>query len=847
MLASTLKQLAFQTASELGSIFEGNRKWPSSPLSFLELANKLSLSADVAALAYALRRIYIDDEALLRSKLETLARMSEQFERFFGDGPVEIMRAPARVNILGEHIDYVSYLPTVSLTFGSLEHDMIMLFRPNETGEIRGRSINESYPSFKFLLSEGPTIEKQAAENSDSWLDYLLKESPAVPHWRNYAMGSVFFARQKYGAKIRTGYDFIIDSSLPPSGGASSSSALTVLTGAAIRRVNNITSHLEELARDSAKAEWFIGTRGGAMDHLAICLARKDHALRTPHNDHEVSHVPLRDQSLRWVTFFTHPAEKGSRVMLEYNERAFVSRLLIPALIDAWKTTEPERAKSWGQALSLYRSEPVTAIPLLQDLLNNLPEAVTLSEIKDLFPDVFASGARLFPGLFAQAESRSLKVRSRALHHLGEIERVNRALQILNQANDENEQPEAMTADTLGLVLSESHRSLRDLYEVSTSEIEELRRIILQDKKVHGARMMGGGFGGTILTLTSAENVPALIELGQTKFYGSRSRHALQEKSIMVSTPGAGLVLLEQTVLWREAIAELAGHNKAALINERTRFNSLLDAADTDQLSPEIIQPIIVAAGGGTRAAASGLLEPKPLALVNGQPSIKHVLENLRAAAHYTRPPIVIVAPENESQIRLALADEEVIFVVQPLARGTGDAVWWTKEILSDFNGLGLVVWSTQPVITPLTIKRTLKLATLCRDEYAMIFPTALKEHPYAPLYRDDAGQVTSSRESHLESARRPDFGETNLGLFVLQSKVMLAALEALHTRFWNSAAGRYERPRGELGFPNELIDYFVGHGASLLACPLADPREEQGIKTSADITLCEQYISELK
>jgi CTP:molybdopterin cytidylyltransferase MocA len=531
--------------------------------------------------------------------------------------------------------------------------------------------------------------------------------------------------------------------------------------------------------------------------------------------------------------------------MLEYNERAFVSRLLIPALIAAWKTTDPERAEGWAQALSLYQSQPVTAIPLLQDLLSCLPEVVTLSEIRDLFPDVFATGARLFPGLFAQAESLSLKVRSRALHHLGEIERVNCALQTLNHANDENEQPVAATASTLGRLLTESHRSLSDLYEVSTSEIEELRRVILQDKKVHGARMMGGGFGGTILTLTTAENVPALIELVQTKFYGSRSRHALQEKAIMVSTPGEGLTLLDLASLWREAIADFAGLGKAALV-ERARFNSLLDAVNVAAVSTEVIQPIIVAAGGGTRAAASGLLEPKPLALVNGQPAIRHVLENLRAAAHFTRPPIVIVAPENESQMRLALADEEVMFVVQPSARGTGDAVWWTKENLSDFNGLALVVWSTQPVITPLTIKRTLKLATLCQDEYAMIFPTAMKEQPYAPLYRDHDGQVTSSRESHLESARRPDFGETNLGLFVLQSEVMLAALDALHMRFWNSAEGRYERPRGELGFPNELIDYFVGNGASLLACPLADPREEQGIKTSADVPLCERLILEL-
>lgn len=128
-----------------------------------------------------------------------------------------------------------------------------------------------------------------------------------------------------------------------------------------------------------------------------------------------------------------------------------------------------------------------------------------------------------------------------------------------------------------------------------------------------------------------------------------------------------------------------------------------------------------------------------------------------------------------------------------------------------------------------------------------MILPTALKERPYAPVERDESGHVLASRETHLEGAPRPEFGETNIGLFILKSAAMFDALTELRRRHWREQEGRYDRKGGELGFPNEMINYFAGREAGVLACPFADAREEQGIKTLEDVTLCEQFISELE
>jgi hypothetical protein len=128
-----------------------------------------------------------------------------------------------------------------------------------------------------------------------------------------------------------------------------------------------------------------------------------------------------------------------------------------------------------------------------------------------------------------------------------------------------------------------------------------------------------------------------------------------------------------------------------------------------------------------------------------------------------------------------------------------------------------------------------------------MVLPTTLKNHPYAPLHRDIAGHVRKARETHLEAAELPTFGETNIGLFALENRRMFAVLLALRQLYWHDSEGHYERPNYELGFPNEFVNYLGEAEAGVLACPIADSREEQGIKNFEDIARCEQFISELE
>jgi len=76
----------------------------------------------------------------------------------------------------------------------------------------------------------------------------------------------------------------------------------------------------------------------------------------------------------------------------------------------------------------------------------------------------------------------------------------------------------------------------------------------------------------------------------------------------------------------------------------------------------------------------------------------------------------------------------------------------------------------------------------------------------------------------------------------------MFDALLEMKRNYWREADGRYERTGGELGFPNELITHLAKiQKNGVLASPIADWREAQGIKTLSDISRCEQFIRELE
>ncbi|KAG8565714.1 hypothetical protein GDO81_012955 [Engystomops pustulosus] len=113
--------------------------------------------------------------------------------------------------------------------------------------------------------------------------------------------------------------------------------------------------------------------------------------------------------------------------------------------------------------------------------------------------------------LEAKKENLSEVCYRRARHVISEIERTTKAAEALENGNYQ----------LFGKLMVESHNSLRDDYEVSCPELDELVSIAVEIPGVYGSRMTGGGFGGCTVTLLETSVAERTKQHIQEKFRGS--------------------------------------------------------------------------------------------------------------------------------------------------------------------------------------------------------------------------------------------------------------------------------------------------------------------------------------
>lgn len=99
----------------------------------------------------------------------------------------------------------------------------------------------------------------------------------------------------------------------------------------------------------------------------------------------------------------------------------------------------------------------------------------------------------------------------RARHVIGEIKRTEEAASALENSNYK----------LFGELMVQSHNSLRDDFEVSCPELDQLVEAAMEVEGVFGSRMTGGGFGGCTVTLLKKEAVPAALEHIKKRFSGT--------------------------------------------------------------------------------------------------------------------------------------------------------------------------------------------------------------------------------------------------------------------------------------------------------------------------------------
>jgi galactokinase len=119
-----------------------------------------------------------------------------------------------------------------------------------------------------------------------------------------------------------------------------------------------------------------------------------------------------------------------------------------------------------------------------------------VEEIARAIPGVRALRDVTLPNLERLRDRLDPVIYRRCRHVITENERTVAAAAALEQ-ND---------LTRFGALMRESHRSLRDDYEVSCEELDAMVAIADEQPGVHGSRMTGGGFGGCVIALVSADH-----------------------------------------------------------------------------------------------------------------------------------------------------------------------------------------------------------------------------------------------------------------------------------------------------------------------------------------------------
>ncbi|WP_145413625.1 galactokinase [Paenibacillus xylanexedens] len=306
-----------------------------------------------------------------------------------------------------------------------------------------------------LLIRERKDNELQLSSTNMAYegaLDRASIGQEKTGEWTDYPIG-VMVQLQGKGVQVTRGYDFLYHGEIPNGAGLSSSASLEVLTGYAIQSMEGIADiDTVELALLSQKAEnEFVGVNCGIMDQFAVANGAKDHAILLMCDTLEYEKVPFRTGAYKLIIGNTN--KRRGLVDSAYNER---------------------------------RSQCEQALAILKE---QLPALNYLAQLK---PEQFDT---------LQDQIKDEKVRQRAQHVVEENARVLASVEAL-QNND---------LQMFGQLMNASHESLRDLYEVSCSELDVMVEEAQRIPGTLGARMTGAGFGGCTVSLVHENDVERFV------------------------------------------------------------------------------------------------------------------------------------------------------------------------------------------------------------------------------------------------------------------------------------------------------------------------------------------------
>ncbi|MBI3329418.1 MAG: bifunctional UDP-N-acetylglucosamine diphosphorylase/glucosamine-1-phosphate N-acetyltransferase GlmU [Nitrospinae bacterium] len=235
---------------------------------------------------------------------------------------------------------------------------------------------------------------------------------------------------------------------------------------------------------------------------------------------------------------------------------------------------------------------------------------------------------------------------------------------------------------------------------------------------------------------------------------------------------------------------------------------------------------VILAAGKGTRMRCK---TAKALQPVGGQPTLCYPFQLAQALG---ATPVVVVLGYQAERVKDCLPDEGWVAVEQREQQGTGHAVQQTAELLKDFPGDVLVLYTDVPLLRVETLQALLE--THRRSGAVATVLTATMDHPgrLGRIVRDQAGHVLRIVEALDATEAERALHEVNTGTCCFQASALYPALQHLRA---NNAKGEY--------YLTDVIGDACRAGLRVEAVQAQDWREALGVDSKADLALAEAIL----
>jgi galactokinase len=357
--------------------------------------------------------------------MQVIGKVRNTFQEAFGHAPAFVARAPGRVNLLGEHVDYNDGLVLPA----AIDRATCIAFSPADT------------PHSTLLAVD---LNQQTVFSPQTVPTKTQSDSSPLPDWAYYPAG-VMWSLLEEDLPVPA-INAVYASDVPRGSGLSSSASVEMAFMIAWQTLGGWTLPSMRLALLAQRAEnQYVGVNSGLMDQFASACGVKNNLLL------------LDCRSLEWQT------------------------LPLPEDVSIVIADTSVRRKLTSGAYNNRRAACEEAVRLLKQ---DLPE---IKSLRDVSVEEFNQFEDKLPG----------EVAKRARHVVEEIARTYQAEALLRVGD----------VQTFGKLMNQCHTSLRDLYEVSCTELDVMVEIAQSLAGCYGARLTGAGFGGCTVNLVAHEHV----------------------------------------------------------------------------------------------------------------------------------------------------------------------------------------------------------------------------------------------------------------------------------------------------------------------------------------------------